>query len=55
MSDFVPALRPGGTLILSGVLQTEAPAIIEAARASCLQLVREDREDEWWSGRFVIE
>ena len=50
---FVTALRPGGTLILSGILQTEAPEIVEAARASDLRLTREDREDEWWSGRFA--
>lgn len=49
---FVQALRPGGILILSGILQSEAPHIVAAARAFDLHLVREDREDEWWSGRF---
>ncbi|HUF12435.1 MAG TPA: 50S ribosomal protein L11 methyltransferase [Longimicrobiales bacterium] len=48
----VVALRPGGVLILSGILQSEADDIVEAARALELRLVREDREDEWWSGRF---
>ena len=52
MPAFVAALRPGGTLILSGILQTEAGRIVAAARASSLHLTREDREDEWWSGRF---
>lgn len=49
---FVVALRPGGVLILSGILQSEAGGIVEAARASGLRLAREDAEDEWWSGRF---
>jgi ribosomal protein L11 methyltransferase len=49
---FVAALRPRGILILSGILQTEADDIVEAARASDLHLTREDREDEWWSGTF---
>ena len=50
---FVAAMRPGATLILSGILQTEAEGVVAAARASGLELVRDDREDEWWSGSFA--
>ena len=50
---FVEAMRPGATLILSGILQTEAEDVVRAARASGLQLQRDDREDEWWSGSFA--
>ena len=52
---FVQAMRPDAVLILSGILQTEAQGVIDAARASDLHLVNEDREDEWWSGRFELE
>ena len=50
---FAVALRPGGTLILSGILQTEAAGIVEGAAAAGFRLLAEDREDEWWSGSFV--
>ena len=49
---FLAAMRPDARLILSGILQAEARAIVEAARAVGLRLEVEDREDEWWSGRF---
>ncbi|HEX6589457.1 MAG TPA: 50S ribosomal protein L11 methyltransferase [Longimicrobiales bacterium] len=51
---FRVALKPDGRLILSGILQTEADDVVAAARASGLHLEREDREDEWWSGRFTV-
>lgn len=50
---FRVALRPGGALILSGILQSEAGEIVALAGAAGLVLRQEDREDEWWSGRFA--
>ncbi len=44
------ALRPGGRLIVSGILQTESDAVGEAAEAAGLRVAMEDREGEWWSG-----
>lgn len=52
LPGFAVALRAGGTLILSGILQTEAEGIVAAAGDAGFRLDREDREDEWWSGRF---
>lgn len=46
------ALRPRGTLILSGILQSEADDIVVAAVAAGFSLQEQDLEDEWWSGRF---
>jgi ribosomal protein L11 methyltransferase len=48
LSGFRTALAPGGRLILGGILQEEAPAMLAAA-ASGWTLLREDREDGWWS------
>ena len=49
---FLVAMRPGAVLILSGILQAEAEGIVAAAADAGFTLVRDDREDEWWSGRF---
>ena len=43
------ALRPGGRLIVSGILQSERAAVVDDAMAAGLKVVMEDREDEWWS------
>ncbi len=53
LAAFRSSLRPGGNLILGGILQSEAPAMIEAAGVAGLELMAEDREDEWWSARFA--
>lgn len=50
LPHFMTALRPHGRLLLSGILQTEADAMIDAARAAGFELAAEDREEEWWSG-----
>ncbi|HEX6695050.1 MAG TPA: 50S ribosomal protein L11 methyltransferase [Longimicrobiales bacterium] len=50
LPSFHEALRPGGRLLLSGILQTEADGMIDAARAAGFALAAEDREEEWWSG-----
>ncbi len=46
------ALRPGGALILAGILLEESAEFGRAAAAHRLRLVREDEEDGWWSGLF---
>jgi ribosomal protein L11 methyltransferase len=43
------ALRPGGALVLGGILVAEADAMREAALAAGLQVIEEDVEDEWWT------
>jgi len=53
LKPFRDALHGGGSLLLGGILQSEAETLIEAARSTGYLLVAEDREDEWWSGRFV--
>ena len=50
LEDFKLALRSGGHLLLSGILQDEAAGMIDAAAAAGFSLVAEDREEEWWSG-----
>jgi len=50
LPDFRRALRPGGSLILGGILQSEAMAMVTAAGAAGLELEGEDREEEWWGG-----
>jgi ribosomal protein L11 methyltransferase len=50
LPSFLDALRPDGRLLLSGILQTEADGMIDAARAAGFALAAEDREEEWWSG-----
>jgi ribosomal protein L11 methyltransferase len=49
---FLRALRPGGGLILAGILQAEASLVRSAAATAGFTLEREDSEDEWWSGLF---
>jgi len=53
LAHFRTALRGGGSLLLGGILQTEAQAVIEAAREVGFLLLAEDREEEWWSARFA--
>lgn len=40
---------PQGRLIVSGILRTEAPAVMQDAEAAGFRIVRIDEEDEWWS------
>lgn len=49
------ALRPGGALILSGILLAEVPTVKAAASAAGLPCETEDREGAWWSGLFRRE
>lgn len=43
------ATRDEGFLIVSGILQEESEAVLKDARSAGLQVVEEDREEEWWS------
>lgn len=43
-----------GQLILGGILDEEADAVIEAARRAGFTLLTEDLEEEWWGGRFQV-
>lgn len=45
--DIGPAMETGGTLILSGILIPQAPAVIGAYRAQGFALVRHDRITGW--------
>lgn len=47
------SLKPGGRLILGGILDTEAAQVVNAAAGAGLAFVRSDREEEWWTGLFL--
>jgi ribosomal protein L11 methyltransferase len=47
---FAAVLRPGGFVVLGGILESEASAVLEAAGPAGLTPVVEDREEEWWTG-----
>lgn len=47
------ALRPRGEMVLGGILIAESAAMIEAARAAGLEIVEEETEEEWWTGRMT--
>jgi len=50
---FARGLRPGGWLILSGILDTEAASMRATAEAAGFRFIEEDREGEWWSAAFL--
>ncbi len=52
LPGFQGGLEPGGWVILSGILATEAAGVVETAEALGLELEEEDREESWWSGAF---
>jgi hypothetical protein len=52
LPSFARGVRPGGWLVLSGILQSEADGILEAAHAVGFLPIAEDREEEWWTGSF---
>ncbi len=47
---FAEKARPGGRLVMAGLLRTDRERITEAAAASGFALVGEDVENEWWAG-----
>lgn len=55
LPDLAAATRPGGWLILSGILADERDEVIRAARVHAeagALLEAEDRDGEWWTGAF---
>jgi ribosomal protein L11 methyltransferase len=52
LTGFHESLKPGGFLILGGILESEADDMIDAARAAGFTLKAEDLEEEWWGGLF---
>jgi ribosomal protein L11 methyltransferase len=50
---FRRALRADGVLLVSGILQSEADALIADAAAAGFAVQAEDREDEWWSAHLA--
>jgi ribosomal protein L11 methyltransferase len=46
------ALRSSGTLIIGGILETEAELMRDAGKAAGLQTEAEELEDAWWSARM---
>lgn len=52
MPGFAGALRPGGWLILSGILEHEWPVMRETAELAGFRFVALDADGEWRSGRF---
>ena len=53
LPSFRGALRPGGRLIVSGILQSESEAVAASAAAAGLRVEEEDREEEWWSALLL--
>jgi ribosomal protein L11 methyltransferase len=46
-------LRPGGTLVLAGILRAQFRAVAKVYRAAGLRLTASRREKEWQSGAFT--
>ena len=46
-------LKPGGMLVVAGVLNSEFATVAQACEAIALRLVTSRVEKEWWSGSFV--
>jgi ribosomal protein L11 methyltransferase len=53
LPPFRETLRPGGSLILGGILGEEAAALERAAVDAGFLLIAGEHQEEWWSGRFV--
>jgi ribosomal protein L11 methyltransferase len=49
LPSFLRALAPGGRLIVSGILRTEHPDVVDDAEAAGFRVDQVDQEDEWWS------
>lgn len=51
----VRRLKPGGRLVVAGILKSEFGSVARAFKAATLRLVASKVEKEWWSGAFVAE
>ena len=52
LGAFHRSIKPGGHLILGGILESEADDMIDAAEQHGFTLLGEDLEEEWWGGWF---
>ncbi|MBA2668836.1 MAG: 50S ribosomal protein L11 methyltransferase [Gemmatimonadetes bacterium] len=50
---FRAALRPGGRLIVSGIMISEHEKVVADAAAAGLTVVDTEPEEEWWSARMI--
>lgn len=48
LGAFRNAARPGGAVILGGILEEEADDMLDACEGAGFEVVSEDLEDEWW-------
>lgn len=53
-ADLAGHLAPDGTLLLSGILQSQRDALLDAATAHDLHPDTERTEDGWWAARFSL-
>jgi ribosomal protein L11 methyltransferase len=53
LPGFRRALRPRGSLLIAGILQSESATMVEAAARAGFTLRAEDREDGWWAGALI--
>jgi ribosomal protein L11 methyltransferase len=54
LPGFRAALAAEGRLLAGGVLEEERATVLQAAREARLELVEDDRDEGWWSGRFEV-
>ncbi len=47
-------VKPGGTLVLAGILKTQFPAVQKTFEKAGFQLIRTKQEKEWRSGMFRL-
>ncbi len=50
LPGFRRAISPGGRVILGGIMESEAPLVLDATSGARLGLEAEDREEGWWTG-----
>lgn len=52
VGDLVDWVRPGGWILLAGILDHQAPGVREEMSRRGLQLLSDDVEETWWAGVF---
>jgi ribosomal protein L11 methyltransferase len=53
MPAFMAKLRPGGILVISGVLKTDREIMLGSTRGHRMKLVEETTENDWWGAAFA--